>query len=44
MTAAPTDGNNKIDYLFGPTGATYACEVVDPSLSDHRMIHATITL
>ncbi|MGV9424577.1 fascin domain-containing protein [Streptomyces sp. NPDC003656] len=41
---APTDGNNKIDYLFGPTGATYACEVVDPSLSDHRMIHATITL
>ncbi|GAA3770434.1 endonuclease/exonuclease/phosphatase family protein [Streptomyces chiangmaiensis] len=42
-TGEPTDGNNKIDYIFGPVGPTYSCEVVDPQLSDHRAIHATIT-
>ena len=40
---SPTDGSNKIDYIFGPVGPSYGCEVVDPALSDHRMIHATIT-
>ncbi|WP_225100094.1 endonuclease/exonuclease/phosphatase family protein [Streptomyces sp. CoH27] len=39
---APTDGNNKIDYIFGPVGPTYGCAVVDPQLSDHRVIHATV--
>ncbi|MFI1766334.1 fascin domain-containing protein [Streptomyces sp. NPDC020800] len=42
-TGAPTDGNNKIDYIFGPAGPSYGCEVVDPALSDHRLIHATVT-
>lgn len=42
-TGQPTDGNNKIDYIFGPVGPTYSCEVVDPQRSDHRVIHATIT-
>ncbi|QLJ05324.1 hypothetical protein HZZ00_32755 [Streptomyces sp. NEAU-sy36] len=42
-TGAPTDGNNKIDYIFGPVGPSYGCEVVDPGLSDHRVIHATVT-
>jgi hypothetical protein len=43
-TGTPTDGNNKIDYIFGPVGASYGCEVVDPALSDHRLLHATVTL
>lgn len=34
----PTDGNNKIDYLFGPQNLTYACSVTDGGLSDHRVI------
>lgn len=42
-TGAPTDGNNKIDYIFGPAGPAYGCEVVDPGLSDHRLLHATVT-
>ncbi|MFF9132996.1 endonuclease/exonuclease/phosphatase family protein [Streptomyces sp. NPDC014806] len=42
-TGAPTDGTNKIDYLFGPAGPAYGCEVVDPALSDHRVLHATVT-
>jgi hypothetical protein len=42
-TGAPTDGNNKIDYIFGPAGPSYGCEVVDPALSDHRLLHATVT-
>lgn len=42
-TGAPTDGNNKIDYIFGPAGPSYGCEVVDPALSDHRLLHATAT-
>lgn len=42
-TGAPTDGSNKIDYIFGPAGPSYGCEVVDPALSDHRLIHATVT-
>ncbi|MFG3043333.1 endonuclease/exonuclease/phosphatase family protein [Streptomyces sp. NPDC048241] len=40
-TGAPTDGNNKIDYIFGPQGPTYTCRVVDGTLSDHRMINLT---
>ncbi|MFJ8728995.1 fascin domain-containing protein [Streptomyces bauhiniae] len=40
-TGAPTDGNNKIDYIFGPQGPTYTCRVVDGTLSDHRVINLT---
>ncbi|WP_405551519.1 fascin domain-containing protein [Streptomyces sp. NBC_01171] len=40
-TGAPTDGNNKIDYIFGPQGPTYTCRVVDGALSDHRVINLT---
>ncbi|KUH37198.1 hypothetical protein ATE80_19385 [Streptomyces kanasensis] len=36
-----TAGGSKIDYLFGPQGASYACRVVDGGLSDHRMINLT---
>ncbi|MEU6578555.1 endonuclease/exonuclease/phosphatase family protein [Streptomyces sp. NPDC046805] len=38
-TGDPTDGGNKIDYIFGPQGLNYACSVADGGLSDHRMIH-----
>ncbi|GGS74919.1 fascin domain-containing protein [Streptomyces cinerochromogenes] len=40
-TGAATDGGNKIDYIFGPQGRTYACRVVDGGLSDHKMINLT---
>ncbi|MFJ4030547.1 fascin domain-containing protein [Streptomyces griseoluteus] len=40
-TGAPTDGNNKIDYIFGPQGPAYTCRVVDGTLSDHRVINLT---
>ncbi|GGT86771.1 MULTISPECIES: hypothetical protein [Streptomyces] len=36
-----TDGGNKIDYIFGPQGPSYACRVIDSGLSDHRMINLT---
>lgn len=39
-TGAPTDGSNKIDYVFGPRGLKYTCRVTDPALSDHRIIEA----
>ncbi|MFF5538596.1 endonuclease/exonuclease/phosphatase family protein [Streptomyces cinerochromogenes] len=40
-TGAATDGGNKIDYIFGPQGRTYACRVVEGGLSDHKMIDLT---
>lgn len=43
-TGAPTNGSNKIDYLWGPASAAQLCTVVDPGLSDHQLIDDRITL
>ncbi|MFI0237745.1 endonuclease/exonuclease/phosphatase family protein [Streptomyces sp. NPDC016845] len=40
-TGEPTDGNNKIDYIFGPQNLTYTCSVIDGGLSDHRLIQVS---
>lgn len=42
-TGTGTYGDNKIDYIFGPQGPSYGCSVVDPALSDHKLLHATVT-
>lgn len=38
-----TDSAGKLDYIFGPTGPGYTAHVVDPKLSDHKLIYANIT-
>lgn len=41
---APTYGTKKIDYIFGPTNATYSCRVGTTTLSDHKPLFVKISL